>query len=190
MQCNSAMATWLVNVDINGDETLSMFFFWSFLFILLITIYRYIHAVHTNDMLCCLGPGFLSHCTYRFIYYHKWQMSPPPQRSHFTTEGSSSGPIFLFFFFILFTTLYRFMYQHKQQMLPPPPQLWGIERGDKGNAQEMLCDVSWACGMFFFFWFSFIFILLTFFFRYNAHIFKQSPSWTATTTKQRMANTA
>ena len=40
---------------------------------------------------------------------------------------------------------------------------WKNERGDKGNAQETLYDVSWACGMFFFSLSHFTLIVLTVF---------------------------
>ena len=119
------------------------------------------------------GPRFFFFClflltniyTYRFIYYHKWRMSPPPQQSHFTTEGSSSGPkwcdtsfrpkyLFFFFSFLFFLLPYigfctsansRCCHHHHNY------------RGFRGVTKGM------PCGMFFFFWFSFIFILLTFF---------------------------
>ena len=142
MQCNSAMATWLANTDINGDEILSMIIFLKF-FIYSTDKYLQVHScsVHKWVETTCHAVWaqvfyllfvLTKIYTYRFIYYHKWWMSPPPQWSRFTTEGSSCGPkwrvststYFSFFFFILFTTLYRFMYQHKQQMLPPPQQWW------------------------------------------------------------------
>ena len=87
--------------------------------------YLQVHScsVHKRRV-ALLGPGFFSFVflltniyAYRFIYYHKWRMSPPPQRSHSTTEGSSSGPkghntsfrpkyLFFFFFFLFFLLPY------------------------------------------------------------------------------------
>ena len=151
---------------------------------------------------CCTFVFLLTNIyTYRFIYYHKWRMLPPPQRSHSTTEGSSSGPKwhntlfrpkypFFFFSFLFFLLPYIGLHTSTNSRCfhhnNNNGRLRGVTRGTPKRHHAM----SLGHVVCFFFFILIYFHINNFFFRYNAHIFEQPPPWTATTTKQQMANTA